>query len=599
VSQPSAIGTTPAAPLRAFVEELVAGGVQDAVVCPGSRSTPMALALAAHPLLRVLVDLDERGAGFLALGLARASQRPVAVLVTSGTAAANLMPAVVEADAGRVPLIVLTADRPAELRDRGAPQTIDQVRMYGRFVRWDAELPVPTDDSAAIAHVRHVVGRAVAVATGAPAGPVHLNLPYREPLLPHGSLFPTGPATPFGPLVPFTRVPRPDPAPTAVAELVADRLARARRPVIWCGPLDDGLFADAVTRLAEGLGAPILADGLANLRMGPHDRSRVIVRTATLLRAPGFTAAHRPDVVLRFGGTPTARTTLEWLAASDADHIVVDDGGWNEPTLHASLLAQARPATLATMVDEMLADANEMVAVWGGTEPGWLDAWRDADGRADRAIRDELAAIAASGEPFEGAVFAELGEALAGPVTLWVGSSMPVRDLDTFLPGGPAWLRCLANRGANGIDGVVSSALGAAAADDRPVVLVLGDLSFLHDINALATARIPDVRLTIVLVDNDGGGIFSFLPQSTADQPELGLPDRFEQLLGTPHGTDLAAVARALGAEVTELRPGAVGSAVAEAMGRPGIQVLRLRTERARNVALHARVLATAVEAVG
>ncbi|MFN8518198.1 MAG: thiamine pyrophosphate-dependent enzyme [Chloroflexota bacterium] len=456
---------------------------------------------------------------------------------------------------------------------------------------------MPADDPSQLAHVRHVVGRAVATAVAAPAGPVHLDLPYREPLLPDGSLFPTGPATPFGTLVPFTRVPRADLVPTATAELAAHRLARARRPVIWCGALDDGPFPDAVTRLAERLGAPILADGLANLRMGRHDRSRVIARTATLLRAPAFTAAHRPDVVLRFGGTPTARTTLEWLAMSDADHIVVDDGGWNEPTLRPSMLVQAPAANLASMIAETLADANDVAA--GMTEPDWLDAWRAADARADRAIRDELELIAASGEPFEGAVFAELGEALSGPVTLWVGSSMPVRDLDTFLPGGSASLRCLANRGANGIDGVVSSALGAAAADDRPVVLVLGDLSFLHDVNALATARIPDARLTIVLVDNDGGGIFSFLPQATADRPELGLPERFEELLGTPHGADLAAVARALGAEVTEVRPGIIGRAVAEAVDRPGIQVLRLRTERARNVALHARVLSAAVEAIG
>jgi 2-succinyl-5-enolpyruvyl-6-hydroxy-3-cyclohexene-1-carboxylate synthase len=207
--------------------------------------------------------------------------------------------------------------------------------------------------------------------------------------------------------------------------------------------------------------------------------------------------------------------------------------------------------------------------------------------------------MAADGEPFEGAVFAELGDVLPGPTTLWVGSSMPVRDLDTFLPPGSIPLRCLAGRGANGIDGVVSSALGAAAAGTGPVVLVIGDISFLHDINALATARVPDVRLTIVLVDNDGGGIFSFLPQATADRPELGLPGRFEQLLGTPHGTDLVAVARAFGAQVTELRPGAVGATVMEAMARPGIQVLRLRTDRVRNVELHRRVLDAALEEVG
>ncbi len=583
MSQPVA-QTTAAAPLRAFTEELVAAGVRDVVVCPGSRSTPMALAVAMHPGLRVLVDLDERGAGFLALGLAKASRRPVAVLVTSGSAAANLLPAAVEADAGRVPLILLTADRPPELRDRGAPQTIDQVRMFGRFVRWDAELPVPSDDPALIAHVRHVVGRAIAMAVSAPAGPVHLDLAYREPLIPHGSLLPDGPHAPF------TQVHATTSVPLDVVGSVADRLACARRPVIWCGPLDDALFPPAVTRLATILGAPILADGLANLRVGPHDQSHVIGRTATVLRSRSFTEAHQPDVVLRFGGTPTSRTTLEWLARSDAEHIVVDHGGWNEPTLHASMFVHADPTPFAGLI----ADANDIAPV---TDPEWLGAWLTADRRADEAMRDELTAI---DEPFEGAAFAELEGALPPSSILWAGSSMPVRDLDVFLPAGDSAVRCLANRGTNGIDGVVSSALGAAAAQpSTPVLLVLGDVSFLHDVNALAVARVPDVSLTILLVDNDGGGIFSFLPQATAECPEVGLPDHFERLLGTPHGTDLAAVARALGADVSDVRTGAIGPAVAASFERSGIKVLRLGTDRARNVELHRRVLDAAVGAIG
>jgi 2-succinyl-5-enolpyruvyl-6-hydroxy-3-cyclohexene-1-carboxylate synthase len=574
-----------------MTEELVASGVRDVVVCPGSRSTPIALAVAAHPALRVIIDLDERGAGFVALGLAKTSGRPVAVLVTSGTAAANLMPAVVEADVGRVPLLVLTADRPPELRDRGAPQTIDQVRMFGRFVRWDAELPVPSGDEAQIAHLRHVVGRAVATAMLPPAGPVHLDLPYREPLIPDGPLSPSGPVTASGPLAPFTTLRTgSDPSP-AVVEDIADRLSRARRPVIWCGPLDDPLLPDAVARLASRLDAPILEDGLSGMRTGPHDRSRVIARAGTVLRAEAFTSAHRPDLVLRFGGTPTARTTLGWLAATDARHIVVDDGGWNEPTLRASTMVHAPAHRLADLV----AGAKYLEPT---TESGWCAAWRDAGIRADGAMRAEVDAITASGEAFEGAVFAELGESLPATTVLWVGSSMPVRDLDTFLPGRATPLRCLANRGANGIDGVVSSALGASL-ETPSAVLVLGDISFLHDINALAAARIPDVRLTIVLIDNDGGGIFSFLPQATTDRPEVGLPGRFEQLLGTPHGTDLVAVARALGAEVGELTPGTIGATVAGTLERPGVHVLRLRTDRARNVELHRRVLETAVRAIG
>jgi 2-succinyl-5-enolpyruvyl-6-hydroxy-3-cyclohexene-1-carboxylate synthase len=574
---------TPAAPLRAITAELVAAGMRDVVVCPGSRSTPLALALAAHPRLRLLVDLDERGAGFLALGLAKASRRPVGVLVTSGTAAANLLPAAVEASLGRVPLVLLTADRPPELRDRGAPQTVDQLRMFGRSVRWDAELPVPADDPAQLAHIRSVVARAVATAVSTPQGPVHLDLPYREPLLPDGSLSPASDERPFTSVPSTTRIPGRE-----ASRALAERIARAHRPLIWCGPMDRPGFADAVTSLAARLEAPILADGLANLRNGPHDRSRVITRTAVVLRSAAFRGAHRPDLVIRFGGTPTARATLEWLAATGCEQVVVDDGGWDEPTLRPSILVRSDPVELA----RMLADTNDLRPA---TVAGWLNAWLATDTAADRAIRDALRTIE---EPFEGAVFAELEDCLPEATIVWAGSSMPVRDLDTFLAGGARLLRCLSNRGANGIDGVLSSAMGAAAAGAGPVLLVLGDLSFLHDLNALATARVPDPSLTVLLVDNDGGGIFSFLPQATADRPDLGLPDRFEQLLGTPHGTDLSAVARALGAEVAEVHPGAIGAAVAGVIGRPGIHVLRLRTDRARNVDLHARVLDAALEAI-
>jgi 2-succinyl-5-enolpyruvyl-6-hydroxy-3-cyclohexene-1-carboxylate synthase len=453
-------------------------------------------------------------------------------------------------------------------------------------VCWDAELPVPADEPSQVAHLRHVVGRAVATAIGAP-GPVHLDLAFREPLLPDGPLVPA----PDGPAFTAAVETRCLPAPQALARLV-ERIGRARRPLIWCGPLDVPGAADAIARLAARLGAPILADGLANLRTGPHDLANVVARTAVVLRSVSFAAAHRPDLVIRFGGTPTSRTSLEWLADQEADQVILAAGTWDEPTLRAATFLQADQLVAATM----LADANDMA---GHAEPGWLEAWRGADARADGAIREQLEVMRRGDEPFEGAVFAELGETLPDGVVLWTGSSMPVRDLDTFLPGGARRIRCLANRGANGIDGVVSSALGASIGTASPVILVLGDLSFLHDLNALAAARIPDARLTIVLVDNDGGGIFSFLPQATTDRPEVGLPANFERLLGTPHGTDLAGAARALGADVAGLRPGAIGTAVVEVMQRPGIHVLRLRTDRARNVELHRRVIDAALRAIG
>jgi 2-succinyl-5-enolpyruvyl-6-hydroxy-3-cyclohexene-1-carboxylate synthase len=576
---------TPAAPLRAFIAELVAAGVRDAVVCPGSRSMPMALALRAHPGIRVLTHIDERAAGFLALGLAKTSRRPVVVLGTSGTAVVNFAPAVVEAYHGRVPLIVLTADRPPELRDRGAAQTIDQAHLYGRACKWYAELPVPEAGGAAELHVRDVVGRAVATALEAPAGPVQLNLPFRASLLPDGPLSPD---------------PQRDPAPhtrlltgnrlLSVPDLdaLAARIASASRPLIVAGPLDEHGAAEAISALAVSLGAPIVADGLSNLRLGPHDRSLVVARPDALLRCGSFGAGHVPDLVIRFGGTPTAAATTAYLELTAAPQLVIDDGGWNEPMLLAGSIIHADPVLLASALARRLATGRVPVA-----DAAWLDGWLDAGQRADAAIREVLGGFR---EPFEGSVFSELEGALPDGSVLLVGSSMPVRDLDAFLATGETRVRCLANRGVNGIDGVVSAALGAAAADAGPVLLVVGDVSFVHDLNALVAARLHGLSATIVVIDNDGGGIFSFLPQGAVERPELGLPEHYEELFGTPHGVDVLAIARVLGAETAELMPGTIGAEVAASMGRPGVRVLRLRTDRARNVMLH-RQVQVAVEA--
>ncbi|HXG40236.1 MAG TPA: 2-succinyl-5-enolpyruvyl-6-hydroxy-3-cyclohexene-1-carboxylic-acid synthase, partial [Candidatus Limnocylindrales bacterium] len=324
----------PAGPLRAFVAELARAGVGDAIVCPGSRSTPLALAIRMSGAIRVHVLLDERSAGYFALGLAKASRRPVAILVTSGTAAANLLPAVVEAREARVPLVVLTADRPPELRDRGSNQTIDQVHLYGRFARWYVELPVPEPAPGVDAHWRGVAGRAVATALEPPAGPVHVNLPFREPLVPEGSLGPEDGTTlgePYLGLVPARRLPEP-----GDLDRLAGAIADAARPLVVVGPLDRPGFADALARLAEVADLPVFADGLANVRCGRHDRSRLVVRHDALLRVPGLRAARRPDLVVRFGATPTSKALIGYLAeagAAGAVQLVVDDGAWNEPTL--------------------------------------------------------------------------------------------------------------------------------------------------------------------------------------------------------------------------------------------------------------------------
>ncbi|MEX1335917.1 MAG: 2-succinyl-5-enolpyruvyl-6-hydroxy-3-cyclohexene-1-carboxylic-acid synthase, partial [Candidatus Limnocylindrales bacterium] len=296
----SGVYRTPAAPLRAIADALVAGGVRDVVICPGSRSTPMALALKATPALRCWVHLDERAGAFFALGAARGGRRPAAILGTSGTAVVNFAPAVAEARYGRVPLILLTADRPPELQGVGAPQTIDQTELYGRHAKWYAELPVPDEASDTEVESRGTVGRALDVATAAPAGPVQLDLPFREPLLPDGSLLGSEVVVPAD--EPGPKPPAPD-----LIERLLPRLRASAHPLIVCGPIDRLGFAPAVARLAAELRAPVVADVLANLRSGTHDRALVVSHHDALLRASGFAERHRPDLVLRFGGTPTSK----------------------------------------------------------------------------------------------------------------------------------------------------------------------------------------------------------------------------------------------------------------------------------------------------
>jgi 2-succinyl-5-enolpyruvyl-6-hydroxy-3-cyclohexene-1-carboxylate synthase len=589
--------------LREMVEALVEAGVTDVIVCPGSRSTPLALATRAHPRLTLRVLLDERSAGFFALGLARASRRPVAVVVTSGTAVANLLPSVVEASLARVPLVLLTADRPPELRDRGAPQTIDQVRIFGGNVRWFAELPPLDGGPETRRHARSVLGRAVAVARGHPAGPVHLNIGFREPLVPSAPLGPIDPiddaegAPQASSPRPFTDVigGRPELSASDVTNL-ADRLSSVAHGLILAGPQDDPGLPDALARLAAATGYPILADPLSLVRCGPHDRSHVVNHGDHLVRAGAWRDAHLPELVIRFGATPTSKPLLTMLSDAEPTQVVVDgDGGWSDPAILPTTFVHADGVTTACA----LADALDGAPAVAGPDPGaWTTAWLDADRAADAALTTWLAAVEARDEPFEGSPFAALGVSLPDGALLWAGNSMPVRDLDDWLAGSERAIRPLSNRGANGIDGVVSTALGAAAADVGPVVLVVGDVSFLHDLNALVSARLHGLSATIVLVDNDGGGIFSFLPQATTDAPEVGLPHHYEELFGTPHGIDVGPIVTALGGEYREVGAGSIRAALAASIGRPGVRVLGFRTDRARNVVLHREAAAAVAEAL-
>ncbi|HZU13344.1 MAG TPA: 2-succinyl-5-enolpyruvyl-6-hydroxy-3-cyclohexene-1-carboxylic-acid synthase [Chloroflexota bacterium] len=536
--------------LGAFVSELARAGLRHVCVCPGSRSTPLAVLFDRHPAIHVWMHLDERSAGFFALGMAKVRREPVAVLTTSGTAAANLHPAVAEASYGRVPLLVLTADRPHELREVGAAQTMNQVGLFGDMIRLFHDLPIP--DGHAAHHFRSVADRALAAAGDAPAGPVHLNFPFREPLIPADADLSLGPAqTHF-------HAGRKTLAADDVTALA--RQLEGQRGIMVAGPRDDPRLPPPAHRLAAAFGFPLLADPLSGARDG-----------AAISTYDAFLRVWQPDeppsVVLRTGGLPTSKPLAQYLQSLDARHIAVDEAGWPDPLGIVTDIIHADPASLF----------DALAACVPAPTQGWHDQWAVTD----RATRDALhVAMDDMDEPFEGRVFAELAELVPSGSILWAGSSMPVRDLDSFFPG-RSDVRCLANRGVNGIDGVVSSALGAAAT--APLVLVLGDLSFYHDMNGLLAASRHGIDATIVVINNDGGGIFSFLPQAD-------LPD-FEPLFGTPHGLDFRHAAELYNATFERIDGWeSFRSAVAQGVASPGLSIVEVPTDRQRNVALHRRV---------
>jgi len=563
-----------------FAAGLHDAGVRDAVICPGSRSAPLALAFDRSPIA-THVSLDERAAGFFGLGLAKASRRPVALVCTSGTAAANFFPAIVEANYARVPLIVATADRPPELRDTGAPQTIDQVKLFGSQVRWFAEVGAPEGSPAMLDYVTSLGTRAVAEAWRAPAGPVHLNFVFREPLLPEPDAVPSPPASAPGAQV----VVEPHPPAQSTVERVAKIARGLKRGLIVCGPEDPPPeFAAAVTRLAQVTGYPILADPASQTRFGARPGELVLGAYDAFLRSAPFAERHGPELVIQFGAALTSKAFHAYASRhAAARHVIVDPGaGWRSPARRAREVVTADPAAFAQALSE---------ALDGAADP--LPSWRGVFERAEHAARATIARhLEGAGGFCEGKVFPVLLDALPESGTLYVGNSMAIRDLDSFVPEHPRRVRVLANRGANGIDGVVSSALGASAASDDPLLLVTGDLSFHHDLNALHMARGARARATIVIVHNDGGGIFSFLP--VARHPA------FERYFGTPHGLDFAPVAALYGVPYSsprtweELKVRARASLQARAT-----EVIEVRTDRDGNRAWHQGVWDDVIRAVG
>lgn len=550
-----------------LVDALHRSGVHHACVTPGSRSTPLAVALSESAVID-WSHHDERSSAFFALGLARATGRPVLVVTTSGTAAAELHPALVEARHGRVPLIAVTADRPFELRDVGAPQTIDQQGLFGPTVLWSHDTAVPDPTQVAPAHVAALAARLVLEATGPPAGPVHLNLRFREPLIT------AGPVAAEATVVPRVHPVVVAPGPESVAEVAA--AVAGRRGVLVAGPIDDPGIPEAAARFAAAMGWPILADPLSGLRRGPHDRGKVLAASDALGWA-GWIDRADPDVVVRVGALPTSKPVARWLEAHrDRVQVLVDPTGWRDPTASATHVVRADP----TLTLEALA------GLASPTAPQWIERWLEADRTAAAALHGFVDA-----EPFpnEPAVARLVAEAAPEGSTLWVASSMPVRDIDAVLLPGGRTLTVRANRGANGIDGFLSTVLGWAAASGAATALS-GDLSLLHDIGALATARRLGLPVRIVVIDNDGGGIFHLLPQA-------GHP-AFERHWGTPHGLDLTAIAAAFGVPAETVTTADRLSRLLEAPPE-GPSLVRIPTDRAANADLHRRMRASVAAALG
>ena len=528
--------------LRAFVDELARCGLAGACTSPGSRSTPLVLTLARQPGLRTWSHVDERVAGFFALGVAKQSGRPAAVACTSGTAAAHYLPAVIEAREARIPLVVLTADRPPELREVGAGQTIDQLKLYGDAAKWFFEVGTHCATPERLRWMRRLAFRAYETAVSGRPGAVHLNFALREPLVLDA------------PLAPADDEPLPRARRSAPAAPIDLELGECAVIVAGRHERDDGLAA-ALPAAAAALGAPLLADPLSGARRGPA----AVAHYDDLLRDEAFAAAHRPDTVIRVGDLPTCKPLRQWLAGLDgARQIAFDpEGAWQDPAAVVGEILDADPAAWAR-------------SIAGAPRPSaWLDAWRRADDAAGEAIAAEL------GDAISEPAVARALARLPSEVTVFTASSMPVRDVESFWPARDAPPRVLAHRGANGIDGTLAAAFGAAAAGGR-VVVHLGDVALAHDLGALLSASRLKLALTVVLVDNAGGGIFDFLPVATQ-------VDAFEEHVATPTGLDAERVAALFDLEYE--RVDALG-AIREAPGA----LLHVRTDRAENVALHRRL---------
>lgn len=565
---------TPAAPnrnalwARALIDGLGRRGVSHACIGSGSRSAPLVEALAADDRFTLHPHVDERSAGFFALGVGAASGRPAAVVTTSGTAAANLFPAVVEASRSEIPFLALTADRPAALRGTDANQTIDQRDLFGRYARRSIDLALPEPTAAGLARLGTAVEAAWRAALGPPAGPAQLNVQFTKPLEP----VPVPGDVPPGlePRLPgsATLGAAPGASPPDAGGELAALLQGARRPLLVCGPNQRSGIGRAALALAARVRAPLIADPLSGARFGSGAERWTMSSADLSLRADDVAAAFRPDLVVRVGRAPTSAAVCRYLERhADAPQFVLDaTHGWRD-----HLATGARPLTgdpVATLESAAATDSGE-------AEEAWVERWRTVDRAARLAVEPSLAETW-----FEGAVADTMARSLPEGTPWFIGNSMPIRDVDAFARATDRPLHALGLRGASGIDGNVSAALGAAAASGRPAAALIGDLTLLHDVGALLVDRPPGISLHLVVIQNRGGGIFHMLPIREHDPP-------FTPYVVMPQSVDLGAVAAAAGiphrpvSSAAELRE-AVQAPGPESEGR-GLRLTEARVEREHN----------------
>ena len=543
-----------------LVDEWLHCGVRHAVVSPGSRSTPIALEIANRQEIEMHIFHDERSAAFAALGIAKASGVPAILVCSSGTAAVEFHPAVVEAHHSETPILICTADRPAELQGVGAPQTIDQQNLYGVAIRKFVNTEVANDSES---HTwRHIARDLFATSLGDVQGPVHLNLRFREPLMGFATNLPPRDAN-------DAVITKKVALPSSRSLRKLNKALESEKGLIIAGP--ENYRVESILRLAENLGWPIVADP----RSGTRVPNKLVVAGAdAILRDEDFSKRLRPDVVLRFGTLPASKVVNSWLSGSGANQVVI--------TTTPSLTDPDRQCSLHIVsdIDELCAGlvsvhSKEFVRK---RSLSWLDKWVAAEDSAQKAINAALADEPGLTEPgVARAIYALVPEASH----LVVSSSMPIRDVEWF--GAPRnGLRVHANRGANGIDGVVSTAVGVALATRQPTTLLIGDIALLHDVNGLINLASRKIDLRIVVIDNNGGGIFSFLPQAQALDEA-----KFEKIFGTPHDANIKMLAQAHQINTHELTN---ISDLAEVLSQRGPWLARVVTDRQENVKVHERI---------